>query len=206
MAFIEVRLDVGVSLDTTGGPEFLTDVVILGSGYEQRNANWSQARSSWELGTRVIDDAERLYLIDFFRSKFGQQCGFRFKDWSDFEVIGQQIGIGDAAQTDYQIIKQYTDPTLSNTESRDIKKPVVGTLVVKLNGVVTAAYTLDSVTGIITFTVAPGIGVVIEVSCEFDVPVRFNTDKMDLRFEAYRESDKVALFFLGALPLVELRI
>ncbi len=38
MAFHEIRFPTAVSLGAHGGPERRTDIVVLGSGYEQRNA------------------------------------------------------------------------------------------------------------------------------------------------------------------------
>jgi len=43
-------------------------------------------------------------------------------------------------------------------------------------------------------------------SGEFDVPVRFDTDRLQLEFIAYRESDGEALYTLSGLPIVELRL
>lgn len=44
---------------------------------------------------------------------------------------------------------------------------------VKLNTTPTAAYTVNNTTGVITMNSAPGAGVSVKVSCEYDTPVRF---------------------------------
>lgn len=44
---------------------------------------------------------------------------------------------------------------------------------VKLNTTPTTAYTINNQTGVITMTSAPGAGVSVKVSCEYDTPVRF---------------------------------
>jgi uncharacterized protein (TIGR02217 family) len=41
---------------------------------------------------------------------------------------------------------------------------------------------------------------------EFDVPVRFDTDQLRTRFDAWREADEEALHYLFSLPIVELRL
>lgn len=52
---------------------------------------------------------------------------------------------------------------------------------VKLNGTPTSGYTIDNTTGVITFTVAPGAGVVVSVSCEFDHAVQFLNNAFQLK-------------------------
>jgi uncharacterized protein (TIGR02217 family) len=54
-----------------------------------------------------------------------------------------------------------------------------GTLV---NG---ANYSVDPATGVITFNVAPATGRVIKAGFEFDVPVRFTNDVMDISVEQF---------------------
>jgi hypothetical protein len=44
---------------------------------------------------------------------------------------------------------------------------------VKLNNTPATAYTVNNTTGVITMTSAPGNGVSVKVSCEYDTPVRF---------------------------------
>lgn len=52
---------------------------------------------------------------------------------------------------------------------------------VKLNGTPTSAYTINNTTGVITMTSAPGAGVVVTVSCEFDTPVQFLNNAFQLK-------------------------
>lgn len=52
---------------------------------------------------------------------------------------------------------------------------------VKLNGTPTSAYTVDNVQGKITFTAAPGSGVVVTWSGEYDTPMSFDSNSLQLR-------------------------
>ena len=42
--------------------------------------------------------------------------------------------------------------------------------------------------------------------CEFDIPVRFDTDKFSASFDAYRDSDGESLFTISSLPVIEIRV
>lgn len=205
MAFSEVRLDMGVDYGATGGPMFNTTIVALTSGYEKRNINWSKSRGRWQLGERCVNSAEKDELISFFHARQGRAHGFRFKDWSDFRATGQTIGSGDTVKTQFQLTKTYSSAGVDYV--RDIIKPVNGTVVVYIDGVKQlSGWSVDITTGVITFTNPPGNGVIVTADFEFDIPVRFDTDRFDVRFDAYRESDGEALFWLSSLPVVELRV
>lgn len=62
----------------------------------------------------------------------------------------------------------------------------------------------DDSTGQITFSTAPGQDAVISAQCEFDVPVRFDTDELDIQAEAYLGGDG-ASGVIPDIPLVEIR-
>ena len=59
---------------------------------------------------------------------------------------------------------------------------------------------VDHSTGIITFSAAPATGVLITADCEFDVPVRFDTDRLAIRIQSHE------LFVWDQIPLVEIRL
>ena len=197
--FHEVQFPTDISYGSSGGPEFSTDVVITHSGYEQRNVNWSDARAVYNVSHGVKTQTQLDSLIAFFRARQGKAYGFRFKDWSDYSVSGQQIGVGDGAETQFQLIKQYiSSPT---TISRDIKKPVDGTLTVYFDGIEqVSGVSLDSVSGVVTFSSAPASAVVITADFEFDVPVRFDTDRLSASLDSYGVNS------WNNIPIVEVRV
>ena len=53
MVFHEVRFPTEISRGAVGGPERRTDVVVLGSGHEERNSRWADSRRSYNAGYGV---------------------------------------------------------------------------------------------------------------------------------------------------------
>jgi uncharacterized protein (TIGR02217 family) len=58
---------------------------------------------------------------------------------------------------------------------------------------------VDTSTGLVTFAVPPGAGVPVTAGFEFDVPVRFDSDTLDVTLDIER------LGSITSIPLVELR-
>jgi uncharacterized protein (TIGR02217 family) len=137
-------------------------------------------------------------LIAFFRARRGKAYGFRFKDWTDYKATGQLLGTGDGAQTQFQLVKHY--PSGSVIEVRTLTKPVAGTVKMYLDSVEQlAGWSVDTTTGLVTFSTPPALGVEITADFEFDVPARFDTDHMAVTIETYR------LHAWQQIPIVELR-
>jgi len=200
MAFIEVRFPTAIAYGSAGGPEYSTDIVITQSGYEQRNANWSQARARYNVAHGVKTQAQLDTLIAFFRARKGRADGFRFKDWTDYQVTAQLIATGDGTTTVFQLVKSYLSGGV--TESRIVSKPVSGTVNLYLNGTLQAgsAYTLDITTGLVTFHTAPAGSVAVSADFQFDVPVRFDTDRLSATIDSYGSNS------WHDIPLVEVRV
>jgi uncharacterized protein (TIGR02217 family) len=197
-SFHEVRLPDNIAYGATGGPEFATTVVATGSGHEKRNVNWAQARGRWDVASGLKRQAQIDELIAFFRARWGKAYGFRFKDWTDYKAAGQLLGTGDGALTQFQLVKHY--PSGIVIEVRTITKPVAGTVKVYLDTVEQlAGWSVDTTTGLVTFSTPPAMGVEVTADFEFDVPVRFDTDHMAVTIETYR------LHAWQQIPIVELR-
>jgi uncharacterized protein (TIGR02217 family) len=199
VSFVEVQFPPDISYGSSGGPTFSTDVIEAFSGFEQRNINWSAARARYNVAHGVKTQAQLDELISFFRARQGKAIGFRFKDWTDYQAVGQNIGTGNASQTIFPLIKKYTSGGV--TVTRTIKKPTNnGTLKIYLNAVLqSSGYTVNYATGEITFSTAPGSGVVVTADFEFDVPVRFDTDQLDAAIDDFGTRS------WSDIPLVELR-
>lgn len=200
-AFHDVRLPVDVEKGAHGGPEFKTRILDLDNGDEQRNIQWQRTRGMWDVSYGIQSKAAMQAVIDHFYARYGRAYGFRFKDWADFEIAGpQSIGEGLSANHLFQIFKDYESGGYHFL--RKITRPVVGTLSVWVGGVLkteTADYTVDYSTGIITISSAPGDGVDVSVDCEFDVPVRYDTDKLDITSQT---ADAIQI---GSIPIIELK-
>ena len=199
-AFHEVQFPPDISYGVTGGPEYSTDVVMTGSGYEQRNINWSQAKCKYQAAHGVKNENQMRRLLAFFRSRRGKAYGFRFKDWLDFTGSREMIGVGDGKTITFQLIKTYIDDG-GYTEVRKIRKPVTGTARIYVGGVERIdGWSVNYTTGMVTFTIAPATDIIITADYEFDVPVRFDTDHCPL---SIKEWD---IYSWDNIPMVEIRV
>lgn len=199
MAFHEVRFPDDIAYGATGGPEFATSVVATASGYEQRNVNWAAARGKWNVASGLKHQSQLDTLIAFFRARKGRAYGFRFKDWTDYKATAQALGTGNGTITTFQLIRTYSSG--GSTDVRTITKPVAGTVKVYLAGVLQASgWSVNTTTGVITFSTAPANGVAVSADYEFDVPVRFDTDRMAVTIE------QINLHQWSGIPILEIRI
>jgi uncharacterized protein (TIGR02217 family) len=199
MGFVEVQFPQDISYGSSGGPEYATDVVISQSGYEQRNVVWEQARARYNVAHGVKTKTQLDALIAFFRARKGRAHGFRFKDWTDYQATGESLGVGNGSTNQFQLVKRYVSGAAS--ETRIIKKPVSGTVQIYVNAVLqTSGVSTDTATGLVTFTTAPALGSALSASYQFDVPVRFDTDRLSATLEAYGIQSWLDI------PLIEVRV
>lgn len=201
--FIETpRFDEDIAYGSKGGPGFKTHVFSSEGSAESRNQNWTYSRGRWDLAHSIRDSGDMDTIRSFFYNCYGRARGFRFKDWSDFEITEQLLGTGDGSNRVFNVIKDYGSGTYKYT--RRIFKPVSGTISVKVNGVTVSGstYSVNTATGVITFNVpnTPPNGHAVLVTCEFDVPVRFDTDKMAVKHSNFQ------LQTWESIPIVELLI
>jgi uncharacterized protein (TIGR02217 family) len=153
-------------------------------------------------------------ILDFFYVVHGKATGFRFKDWGDYRLTQELIGVGNSATTQFQIKKTYS--LGAESYERILRKivapftppahpapgwddPAVSFSLYVNDVLVTTGFTVNYNTGVITFTVAPTTGHTIKVTGEFDVPVRFDTDHMDITQEAFE------LEVWDSIPLIEIK-
>lgn len=180
MAFHDIRLREDVERGSRGGPAFKTTVIGVASGNEQRNQEWQYSRGLWDISYGIDNKQSYSEVIDFFMARRGRLHAFRFKDWTDFEAEDVQLGIGDGSITDFQLIKTYADA--ASTYTRKITRPVTATIQVFVDSVeqtLTTDYTIGSL-GLIQFVSPPAMSEVVTATFEFDVPVRFDTDELQV--------------------------
>ena len=187
--FVETQFPPDISYGSKGGSGFNTSVFETASGFEQRNIQWSKSKGEWDIGYGVRNKSDMDVVVNFFMAMRGRAYSFRFKDWADFQIYNQQIGIGDGGTLAFQIVKTYTAAT--QTFTRNIVKPVAGTITtVLVNGtpVSSSTWSVDTTSGILTFGTghapASSAAVVIPYG-EFDVPARFDVDKLDVSQDYY---------------------
>jgi len=207
MSFHEVRLPARLAFGSTGGVERRTEVVTLGSGHERRSTPWAAGRRRYLIGANLRSLDDMATLTAFFEARRGRLYGFRFRDFADFKscapgasvgVRDQVLGHGDGAQTIFALQKAYGEG--ADAWRRTIAKPINGSVRVAVNAVETSAFMVDAATGRVTLAAAPAIGAVVTAGFEFDTPVRFDSDRIEVTLESF-DAGRMA-----ALPLIEIRI
>jgi uncharacterized protein (TIGR02217 family) len=207
--FHDVLFPLDVALKSVGGPERRTEIVTFGSGREQRNARWADSRRRYDAGYGIKTLEALQAVVAFFEERRGQLIGFRWRDRLDHasaapgqppSPLDQGIGTGDGTTATYQLVKTYGTGFAPYT--RAITKPVAGTVRIAVGGVeITSGVSVDTTTGLVTF--APGHlpppGAAVTAGYQFDVPVRFDTDYLEVDLSAF------AAGAIPKIPVVEIR-
>ena len=185
--FHDVSLPLPLAIGSTGGLERVVDVVRLASGAESRNARWAESRRRWDVGGAAVGSDDAHTLVAFFEARRGRMHGFRLRDPVDWKscapgdaisAMDQPLGIGDGVTTAFSLVKRYASGGAS--VARAVRKPVAESVVVAVDGVATEAFAVDVATGVVTFDVAPVEGAELTAGFAFDVPVRFDTDRLEM--------------------------
>lgn len=210
MAFHNIRFPASLSFGSLGGPERRTEIVTLANGHEERNTPWEHSRRRYDagMGLRSLDDLEAL--VAFFEARRGPLHAFRWKDWADWKSsrpslpttpVDQRLGFGDGVNKAFQLRKRYLSGPYDYY--RAILKPVFGTVTVALADdprVEGEEFTVNHETGVVTFVTAPDIGALVTAGFEFDVPVRFDTDRIAVSVASFNAGE------VPNVPVVEVRI
>jgi len=216
VSFHEVQFPPDISVGAVGGPEFKTTILTLGSGEEKRNIEWSMTRFQGNIGTGLRSRVDFEEFQSFFYARYGRAYGFRFKDWSDYTIENQSFVCSGPAgripvtvgNTKFQIYKEYDSGGFAFIRPilKPVEVPADGTEAVTVNGtpviqgVGAGKYQVDRATGILTFGTGLTNGDTVEiVYMEFDIPVRFDIDKLDMNMAAYEVGEWLNI------PILELK-
>lgn len=211
MSFHEIRFPTAISRGAQGGPERRTDVVVLGSGFEERNSRWASSRRSYNAGYGIASLDDLNQVIAFFEERRGRLHGFRWKDHADWKscapsvepsALDQAIGTGTGTLAAFQLVKTYG--SAHAPWQREITKPVAGTVKVAVAGVVRsegAHFLVDATKGVVTFLAGhlPAAGAAVTAGFEFDVPVRFDSDKLEVSLSGFAHGA------IPNIPIIEVR-
>jgi uncharacterized protein (TIGR02217 family) len=208
--FHEVRFPLDVARGARGGPERLTQIVTLASGREVRNSRWAHSRRRYDagLGVRTLDALSAV--VAFFEERRGRLYGFRWRDQLDCKscppsqvpaATDQTLGIGNGVTATFQLARDYG--TGASAYRRTITKPVVGQVIVAVNGTVKTQpgqVSCDHATGLLTFAAGhvPAAGALVSAGFQFDVPVRFDTDAIEVDLSAFEAGE------IPKIPIVEI--
>jgi len=208
-SFHDERFPTAVAFGSTGGPERRNEIVLMTSGRERRNTRLSQSRRHYDAGTglRSLDDLSDV--LAFFEARRGSLHAFRFRDALDWkscrfdEIVSsldQQIGTGNGVARRFALVKTYG--TGDDAYHRRIAKPVAGTLRVAVGGVEKSTpgqFGFDDASGEVVFAVgnAPGASALVTAGYEFDVPVRFDTERIAVSISSFKAGQ------IPSIPLIE---
>lgn len=181
-----------------GGPGFYSNILETDSGQVTVIRRRQQARWKFNLDFDARKGDFCAELIRFHLARGGAANSFLYRHWFDHnstqlgyawaDIPGsneaysgtavantdQLIGTGDGSTTQFQLVKRYEDGN-GYSYAKTIRKPIAGTVVVALDGVgQTSGWTVNTATGIVTFSVAPTSGVEVTAGFEFYFEVRFD--------------------------------
>lgn len=209
-AFHDVLFPIDVALGASGGPERVTEVVTGASGREERNTRLADSRRRWDAGYGVKTLAALSEVVAFFEERRGRLYGFRWRDRLDHssgppgqppDARDQRLAPADGTGA-FTLAKTYG--ALHAPYVRPIAKPVAGTVRVAVDGIEQAAgtaFSVDVATGRVLFLPGhvPAAGATVTAGFLFDVPVRFDTDFLEVNLSAFAAGD------IPRIPIVEIR-
>ncbi|NYT42459.1 DUF2460 domain-containing protein [Sphingomonas sp. R-74633] len=191
-AFDDVLFPIALGREAEVVPQVSTSIVTSAGGQEKRNAEWAEARTSYDIGPGLRSEEDIAELLAFFRARMGPARGFRLRDPFDWEGWDELIGVGDGTRASFQLVKRYGNVV------RRITRPIASTLQVMIDGAETEDFELGD-GGVVTLGLPPAEESVVTAHFYYDVPVRFAEDRLSV---------SRATFLAGAIasvPLVEIR-
>ena len=170
----------------------------------------SRRRYDAGYGVRSLEDLHAV--IAFFEARHGRLHGFRWRDRADHASgsfsasvtpTDELLGTGDGTTSVFTLKKHYTSG--GTTYARSITKPIDGTVRVAVDDVeqtLASDFVVDTTDGQVTFLSGrePAPGANVTAGFEFDVPVRFDTDFLDVSLAGFDAGD------IPSIPLVEIRL
>lgn len=206
MAHHSVRFPIDIALGALGGPVRSTDIVTLVSGVEERNQRWFASRRQFDARYGVKNRNDMRAVLEFFEERRGRFHSFLWHDAIDFSTAAagapvtpfdEVIGAGDSVNVSFQLSKTYGasfDPY-----QRKIAKPISTTLKLGVNGVEldSSDFYVDEETGLVTLLNAPTSGQAVTAGFEFDIAVRFDTDRLDIALNSFDAAD------IPSIPVIE---
>lgn len=194
--FIDVYLDRCVpGYPCMSSPRWSTSITHSDSGAEQANQRWEHPLHRYTLPEAIRDHDVYEAVRDHWLITRGPLRSFPFRDPLDFAsralsrpnfipaitFSDQVLGTGDGIAVSFQLQKTYTRG--AETYTRKVVHPVVSTVIVSINnadplsGGSPNPWTVDRLTGVVTFSTAPAPGAVVRAGYLYDVEVRFESDE-----------------------------
>lgn len=199
--FHDIRFPLHLAFGASGGPVRRTTILPLASGREVRNTPHRHSKRRYNAVAGLKSDKQAYEIISFFEARNGPLHAFRFRDPLDnksaelIKSTDQLLGQGDGSQVTFPLRKAYGDT--ANTYWRPVTKPVPDTVLVAVDGVTAIDVRVDYLTGLVTFQTPPEAGAIVTAGFEFDVPVRFANEALDIVL------DDFGAMQIQDIPLIE---
>jgi uncharacterized protein (TIGR02217 family) len=202
--FDEVRFPTNVSYGSSGGPTFKTQVFETYRGYEKRNVDWKSPIMEFNVAYGIKTDAQMFEVIEFFNARQGKLRGFRYKNWANYQILNGNIAVGDGISTRLPMIRTYGVPATQSYKRlyKIVPGSVSGVTIGGFPLVEGVDFNIDYNSGEIVFKngQGPGEGIPIKAATlEFDEPVRFDVDSLQVVIDGYNNNN------LSKLPLIGIR-
>lgn len=197
----------GLAWSVTKTPTFQTRIQRAVSGRELRALDYPYPLWQFTLVFDLLRDNpaagydELRTLMGFFMLCQGAFGTFLFRDPSDDQVTGQQIGVGNASATVFQLQRAMGATLPGGGFLEPILAPnLVST--VYLDGITQspASYSVDPNTGLVTFATAPGSGLVITADYSYYFRCRFVDDSYAFENFMFRLWQLKKLTFISVRP------
>jgi uncharacterized protein (TIGR02217 family) len=176
----------GLAWSVTKTPIFQTRIQRAASGRELRALDYPYPLWQFALVYDFLRDNpsagydELRTVLGFFMLCQGAFGTFLFRDPSDCEVTRQQIGIGDASRTVFQLQRAMGTTLSGGGFAEPIAAPDI-VHAIYLNGIVQnpEIYSVDEESGLVSFDTAPETGAIASADFTYFFRCRFTDDRYD---------------------------
>jgi uncharacterized protein (TIGR02217 family) len=198
-----------VAFGWEGGPEFRTSVTEMQNKAEKRNADWSQPRHFFSLPFQNIRHETYLGLREMFMNRMGRWGAFLYYDYLDNTADDEVFAVATLDQTEFQLSKESMVegiPYRNNVYALFIPdednpgSALESTVTIRVNGIVTTAYTLDYDRGKVYFNSPMSGGEQLSWSGGFSRWVRFDQDRLPFSIDNKNQSGFIVN---GSVELIE---
>lgn len=180
---IESRISDRVAYNFQADPNYSTRIKRKANGWQKRNINWTRAKRYYRALYQRFEPEDFEDLQAAYHVCHGAAIAFRFRDWTDFKIVGGSLGDSPGIFSPVQLFKRYSFG--GEYVDRIITKPNLEGFQMYEDGVPKAG-TLDTTTGIfIPETEWTGM-LPLTVDVEFDVPVHFMNDSFPGTYEEFK--------------------
>lgn len=108
MARIPVVFAEGADWGFEGGPGYLTGVVDLENGFEDRDSQWKYPKHEYSAAFSNMKEDSRDYFISIFHACRGRRHSFMFKDYNDYFAVDEPLNVEAGTTNTVQLYKTYT--------------------------------------------------------------------------------------------------